>query len=493
MTMTSLARCAGIAGAGSARGEPCARRPTRAGAAGVGLRRGHRGAGRAGSRRPRRSSCRSPRATASTAGDVIARLDTTDAELAHRARRRPSARRPTRSCGCSQAGVARRRTSGRREAQVAAAQADVARGATRSSPPRDADVAALRGAARSQRRLAQAARRCGDAAGRGARRACRGARGRARAAREALARARAPARGREEIDAARARVAAVDAQIATLEKSVADADRHRAGRRRRHREAGRRRRARRAAHAARRRHRPRPRVGERLRRRAGSCRGCKLGQPATLVTDAGRPARRARSPSSRRRRSSRRATCRRRTSARSSSTASRSPSTTRDGVLKPGMPVEAELACSRSAGGRHDRPPSRFDRRHEALRRDDARSTACRFDVAPRRDVRPDRPDGAGKTTTIRADLRAAARRRRAACACSASIRSREHRAVTASVGYLSQRFSLYGDLRSTRTSRSSPRSTACATIAARARPAARDDAAHAVPRRGWPIGCPAA
>ena len=55
-------------------------------------------------------------------------------------------------------------------------------------------------------------------------------------------------------------------------------------------------------------------------------------------------------------------------------------------------------------------------------------------------------PDGAGKTTTIRS-----------ACgllgldggriACSGSIRSREHRAITAAVGYLSQRFSLYGDL----------------------------------------------
>ena len=49
-----------------------------------------------------------------------------------------------------------------------------------------------------------------------------GARDRVRAARETVARLRAGAR-REEIDAARARVAAADAQIATLEKAIADA------------------------------------------------------------------------------------------------------------------------------------------------------------------------------------------------------------------------------------------------------------------------------
>ena len=56
-------------------------------------------------------------------------------------------------------------------------------------------------------------------------------------------------------------------------------------------------------------------------------------------------------------------------------------------------------------------------------------------------------PDGAGKTTSIRMAcglLRADGGQRRAS---SDAIRSREHRAMTGDVGYLSQRFSLYGDL----------------------------------------------
>jgi ABC-2 type transport system ATP-binding protein len=62
------------------------------------------------------------------------------------------------------------------------------------------------------------------------------------------------------------------------------------------------------------------------------------------------------------------------------------------------------------------------------------------------RNVRPDRPDGAGKTTSIRI-----------ACgllhADTGTVRVmdrdpiKQHRAVTADLGYLSQRFSLYGDL----------------------------------------------
>ena len=136
------------------------------------------------------------------------------------ARRRPSAIRRSRSSGCCRRARApktsvrpprrrsrRRPTSTRPQAELHAATAD---------------VAALRGAARVQRRLAQAARRCGDEAGRGGGAgAARRASGRA-PPRSAVARLRAGARP-EEIAAARARVAAADAQIAALEKSVADA------------------------------------------------------------------------------------------------------------------------------------------------------------------------------------------------------------------------------------------------------------------------------
>ncbi len=79
------------------------------------------------------------------------------------------------------------------------------------------------------------------------------------------------------------------------------------------------------------------------------------------------------------------------------------------------------------------------------------------------------------------------------ACRCSATIPSAQHRAVTQAVGYLSQRFSLYGDL------------TIDENVAffaeihgVRRYQAARDrllddDAAHAVPVAPAPIACRAA
>ena len=56
-------------------------------------------------------------------------------------------------------------------------------------------------------------------------------------------------------------------------------------------------------------------------------------------------------------------------------------------------------------------------------------------------------PDGAGKTTTLRVILRPARARRGQRRAPAASTRSRERRGSRARIGYLSQRFSLYGDL----------------------------------------------
>ena len=55
-------------------------------------------------------------------------------------------------------------------------------------------------------------------------------------------------------------------------------------------------------------------------------------------------------------------------------------------------------------------------------------------------------PDGAGKTTTIRM-MCGLLRRTPAPCACSVSIRSANTASSPTSVGYLSQRFSLYADL----------------------------------------------
>ena len=56
-------------------------------------------------------------------------------------------------------------------------------------------------------------------------------------------------------------------------------------------------------------------------------------------------------------------------------------------------------------------------------------------------------PDGAGKTTTIRMVCGLLARGRGRVRACSSCDPVRDHRRLTDSVGYLSQRFSLYGDL----------------------------------------------
>ena len=64
-----------------------------------------------------------------------------------------------------------------------------------------------------------------------------------------------------------------------------------------------------------------------------------------------------------------------------------------------------------------------------------------------RRDVRPDRPGRRRQDDGDSAALRAAARRRRQHPRRSATIRSRSIARSPAKVGYLSQRFSLYGDL----------------------------------------------
>lgn len=151
-------------------------------------------------------------------GDVIARLDTRDVELALDRARAERAQADA-QLRLVQAG-ARTEDIRQAQAQAAAASADVAAAradldAASTDLQRFEKLLASNSGSEKQRDDAVTRRdvardRVGAAAAREA------------AAREAVARLRAGSR-REEIDGARARVAAVDAQIATLEKSKADA------------------------------------------------------------------------------------------------------------------------------------------------------------------------------------------------------------------------------------------------------------------------------
>jgi HlyD family secretion protein len=151
-------------------------------------------------------------------GDVVARLDTSDAELALR---RAGADREQ-----AQAQFALVRAGSRPEdirqaaSQQQAAQADVA-AADVEVKNAETDLERfenlLRANAGSVKQRDDAAARRDVAAAR-----LRGARDRAQAAGDALARLRAGSRP-QEIEAARARVASADAQIATLQKTIADA------------------------------------------------------------------------------------------------------------------------------------------------------------------------------------------------------------------------------------------------------------------------------
>ena len=102
-------------------------------------------------------------------------------------------------------------------------------------------------------------------------------------------------------------------------------------------------------------------------------------------------------------------------------------------------------------------------------------------------------PDGAGKTTTIRLIVRPAAARRRARSRCSGRDPVADHRAITGAVGYLSQRFSLYGDLSIDENIAFFAEIHGVRRLRAGARPAAGDDAADAASAPGAPIGCRAA
>lgn len=151
-------------------------------------------------------------------GDRIARIDTADAELALR---RARADRDQAQANLSLLRAGSRAEDVRQaQSQQHAAQADV------KAAQADADAAAadvlrfenlLKANAGSVKQRDDAVTRRDVAAAR-----VRGAQDRAQAAADALARLKAGARP-QEIAAAEARVAAIDAQIATIEKNVADA------------------------------------------------------------------------------------------------------------------------------------------------------------------------------------------------------------------------------------------------------------------------------
>jgi len=153
-----------------------------------------------------------------TAGQLIARLDTRDTELAI-ARARADRAQAEAQLRLLQAG-SRVEDIRQAQAQVTGAEADVgAAEAELANAQADLDryEALLKANAGSRK-----ARDDAEARRNVAKERLAAVRQHARAAAEASARVRSGARP-EEIQAARARVAAVDAQIATLDKSIADA------------------------------------------------------------------------------------------------------------------------------------------------------------------------------------------------------------------------------------------------------------------------------
>jgi HlyD family secretion protein len=151
-------------------------------------------------------------------GDLVARLDTRDVDLALRRAQAERAQAEA-QLRLLQAG-SRQEDIGQAEAQVAAADGDVAAVQT--------DLASAEADLQRFERLLQSnsgsQKQRDDAATRRdiARDRLRSAQARAVAARAGVSRLRAGAR-REEVDSARARVQAVDAQIASLEKQKEDA------------------------------------------------------------------------------------------------------------------------------------------------------------------------------------------------------------------------------------------------------------------------------
>ena len=141
-----------------------------------------------------------------------------------------------------------------------------------------------------------------------------------------------------------------------------------------------------------------------------------------------------------------------------------------DGLFKPGMPAEARAAAAagpgrdrrrrrRAAAAQARRPAGGREPAHAPLRRRAAVSDVS-FSVRRGEMFGLIGPDGAGKTTTLRMVLGLLKPDSGEVRTCGLDS-FRERRRLSGRVGYLSQQFSLYGDLSaSTRTSPSSPRCT---------------------------------
>ena len=207
----------------------------------------------------------------------------------------------------------------------------------------------------------------------------------------------------------------------------------RTDRRRRHRQARRGRRGDRAAHAGGGDHRPRSRVGGRVRAGADRCRASRVGQAATLFTDAGGSGITGTitwiSPKAEfTPRNVQTADERSKLVYRVRVTVDNS-----EGVLKQGMPVEAEIPLTRAADATDSltqvrsraqpiAPPSPSIASSSATARRRRRRSVVRGRA--RRDVRPDRSGRRREDDLDPSAVRAAARRRRHGCGCSAGIRS---------------------------------------------------------------------
>ena len=167
----------------------------------------------------------------------------------------------------------------------------------------------------------------------------------------------------------------------------------------------------------------------------------------------------------------------------------------KEGILKQGMPVEAEIALakqSRVVSLQSEWKPPSNSRTSSSDTARSRRSAACSFSVEKGEMFGLIGPDGAGKTTSIRA-----------ICGLlhvdDGTIRVlgkdpvKQHRDVTGTVGYLSQRFSLYGDLEHRREHRVLRRDPRCPRLRRAPRSPARDDAVDASSAAALPISCPAA
>ena len=125
------------------------------------------------------------------------------------------------------------------------------------------------------------------------------------------------------------------------------------------------------------------------------------------------------------------------------------------------------------------------------LRRRRRRSTTCRSTSRDGRDVRRDRARRRGQDDDDPAGRAGCCGPIAGAITVLGRDPVREHRAITQAIGYLSQRFSLYGDLTIDENIAFFAEIHGVPRYAAGARPPARDDAADAVPRaaRRPPVG----